>query len=598
MLKSINIQSIINLLTKWLLLVFILYSDLSNSQNDTSPTTTSPSIAAHTGKIERSYLQASKILWISDTTGTYVQGSEKLLEKGLGQALLSQEKFCLLKSDKDNTASILLDFGKELHGGLQIVTGQYPNAQPINVRIRFGESVSEAMAELGNTSNTNATNDHAIRDWKLQLPWLGKIEIGNTGFRFVRIDLLDKDVELYLKEVNAISVKRDIPYLGSFKCNDERLNQIWETGAYTVHLNMQDYLWDGIKRDRLVWVGDMHPEINTINAVFGNQQVVPKSLDFARDNTPATEWMNGISSYSLWWIINHYDWYMAQGDLEYLKKQEIYLSKLTNHLIKYIDEEKGEVLTGTRFLDWPSLGNDKAIHVGLNALFSIAMDKASKIGGFLDNKELEVKAREAQKKLDSHRPQPVDSKQANALIILSKSGSKDQLSKIIKGGTEGISVFYGYYVLEALAENGEIDLALSIINDFWGGMLDLGATTFWEEFELDDIKLRNRIDELPKSNLINYHGETGKHCYIGYRRSLCNGWASGPTPWLSKHGLGIKIIEPGSRKIQIKPNLGTLKWVEGSYPTPLGLIKVRHEKKPSGVIVSNIDAPKGIEIIK
>lgn len=25
----------------------------------------------------------------------------------------------------------------------------------------------------------------------------------------------------------------------------------WLTGAYTVHLNMQDYLWDGIKRDRL-----------------------------------------------------------------------------------------------------------------------------------------------------------------------------------------------------------------------------------------------------------------------------------------------------------------------------------------------------------
>jgi alpha-L-rhamnosidase len=40
-------------------------------------------------------------------------------------------------------------------------------------------------------------------------------------------------------------------------------------GADTVHLCMQDYLWDGIKRDRLVWIGDMHPEVSTINAVFG-----------------------------------------------------------------------------------------------------------------------------------------------------------------------------------------------------------------------------------------------------------------------------------------------------------------------------------------
>ena len=55
--------------------------------------------------------------------------------------------------------------------------------------------------------------------------------------------------------------------------NDERLNRIWQTGAYTVHLNMQDYLWDGIKRDRLVWIGDMGPETMTVLSVFGNQDI-------------------------------------------------------------------------------------------------------------------------------------------------------------------------------------------------------------------------------------------------------------------------------------------------------------------------------------
>ena len=52
--------------------------------------------------------------------------------------------------------------------------------------------------------------------------------------------------------------------------------------SYTVHLNMQEYLWDGIKRDRLVWVGDMHPEVMTIHTVFGENEVVRKSLDFAK----------------------------------------------------------------------------------------------------------------------------------------------------------------------------------------------------------------------------------------------------------------------------------------------------------------------------
>ena len=93
------------------------------------------------------------------------------------------------------------------------------------------------------------------------------------------------------------------------------------TGAYTVHLNMQDYLWDGIKRDRLVWVGDMHPETSTIATVFGSNEVVPKSLDLSRDITPIPNWMNGISTYSMWWIIIHRDWYMHNGDLAYLQQQ-------------------------------------------------------------------------------------------------------------------------------------------------------------------------------------------------------------------------------------------------------------------------------------
>ena len=95
----------------------------------------------------------------------------------------------------------------------------------------------------------------------------------------------------------------------------ERLNNIWQVGAYTVHLNMQKYLWDGIKRDRLVWVGDLHPEVMTVNTVFGYNEVVPKSLDLIRDITPLPGWMNGMCSYSIWWLLIQRDWYYYQGDL-------------------------------------------------------------------------------------------------------------------------------------------------------------------------------------------------------------------------------------------------------------------------------------------
>ena len=164
------------------------------------------------------------------------------------------------------------------------------NTKPVgNVRIRLGESVSETMSDIG---KDGATNDHAMRDFIVELPWLGSLEAGNSGFRFVRIDLVSPETKVEIKEISAIFTFRDIPYKGSFTCDDDRLNKIWLTGAYTVHLTMQDYLWDGIKRDRLVWIGDMHPEVMTINSVFGFTDVVPKSLDLARDLAPLPRWID------------------------------------------------------------------------------------------------------------------------------------------------------------------------------------------------------------------------------------------------------------------------------------------------------------------
>ena len=83
---------------------------------------------------------------------------------------------------------------------------------------------------------------------------------------------------------------------------------------------------------------------------------------------------------------------------------------------------------------------------------------------------------------------------------------------------------------------------------------------------------------------------------MGFRHSLCHGWASGPTAWLSQTVLGIKPMEPGFKRVRIAPQLGNLKWAEGSYPTPLGPIHVRHERQPDGTVKSKIDAPSGMAV--
>jgi hypothetical protein len=312
---------------------------------------TAQSVKYSQNKFTRDYLAATRIIWQSDTTGKYIVNSEKLLEAGNGQADLVGANLCEIKGGGKVNSAILLDFGKEIHGGIQVVAGMHPENRPIRVKITLGESVSEAMSEV---DRSTATNDHAIREFEILVPWLGVIEIGNSGFRFAKIELLDQKRVLKLKEVRAIAVQRDIPWLGSFKSSDERLNQIWQTGAYTVYLNMQEFLWDGIKRDRLVWVGDMHPEVMTILSVFGYNEVVPKSLDMIRDITKLPAYMNGISSYSMWWVLIHYQWYLNNGDLAYLQENQEYIYSLLNLLEKKIDTDGKENLDGNRFLDWPT----------------------------------------------------------------------------------------------------------------------------------------------------------------------------------------------------------------------------------------------------
>ena len=543
------------------------------------------------------YIPPTRIVWQETTGNSSIEGMDKLLSTGNGQAELVGGKECVIRKRPDGKVSFLLDFGRELQGGIQIVTGQ-SSRKEVKVRIRFGESVSEAMCDI--TPENGATNDHAIRDFRFTLPWLGVAEIGNSGFRFVRIDVEESDVDLLLKEVRATFGYRDIPYLGSFRSNDERLNNIWMTGAYTVHLNMQEYIWDGVKRDRLVWIGDLHPELMTVNTVFGYNEVIPKSLDLIRDTTPVPNWMNGISSYSIWWLLIHKDWYLYQGNLDYLMEQKDYMTTLFNHLITKIDDKGKEMLDGTRFLDWPSSPNVKGVDAGLQALMVMAMDAGHEMALAMGDKELATRCEKASKKLKKYVPDHNQSKQGAALMALAglmkaEKADKDVLSV---GGAQGFSTFYGYYMLEAMAKAGNYQGAMEIMSEYWGAMLDLGATTFWEDFHIDWAKNAARIDELVPEGKIDVHSAYGDYCYKGFRHSLCHGWASGPTAWLSRHVLGVEVLEPGCKKVRIEPHLGNLEWVEGSFPTPMGVIKIKHTKDADGKIHSDIKVPEGVEIVK
>ena len=527
---------------------------------------------------KRRYLLPARILWQSG-----IKNADALLD--------ATESTCDMRYGGDAAPAILLDFGREIHGGVQIWNTVRSPHEPIRVRVRFGESAVEAMRETD--------QDHAIHDEVLKVPWYGYQEFGNTGFRFVRIELVDKGAHLVLKSLRAVFLYRDLEYKGSFHCPDERLNTVWDTGAYTTHLCMQDMLWDGIKRDRLVWIGDMHPETMVINTVFGGVDVVPISLDYVRDITPLPKWMNGISSYSLWWLRIQKCWYLFHGDRAYLEAQREYLKGLLAQLIAQIGGDNRENMGGHRFLDWPSSDDPAAIHAGLHALLTMTLEEGAWLCEVLGEEATRQQCLDGVARLKQYTPPTSHTKQANALLALAglRDATEINTDELARDPLSGVSTFYGYYVLQARAMAGDYAGALHVIRNYWGAMLDLGATTFWEDFNLEWTKDGAPIDELVPEGKKSIHADYGNYCYKGLRHSLCHGWASGPTAWLSEHVLGFRPLEPGCRKLLVEPHLADLDYAEGTFPTPEGVVKVRHEKTTSGEVKTDISAPDGIEVV-
>ncbi|QPK81244.1 hypothetical protein G7Y41_09510 [Schaalia sp. ZJ405] len=127
--------------------------------------------------------------------------------------------------------------------------------------------------------------------------------------------------------------------------------------------------------------------------------------------------------------------------------------------------------------------------------------------------------------------------------------------------------------LRSLIERGDARDALQILRKLWGGMLEAGAQTFWEEFPVE--------------------GEPHEQMYgRPFGKSLCHGWASGPAELLPLTLLGTRPLVPGWAEFTVSPDLGDLDWAAAVIPAPAGDIAVVAEKT-----VTTVAVPRGTTLV-
>lgn len=443
-----------------------------------------------------------------------VQNAQALLKKQPLQIGLDEREVATLHRG----SHLILDYGKELCGGVRILTF---TAQNVTVRIRFGESVGECCAEVGGAQN--ATNDHAHRDFTTTLMSYSDLSFANTGYRFVRLDVIEGEV-LSIKSILGTNVMLAARTIWRYDGADREIARIYRTAKRTVDLCAGgDYVWDGIKRDRLVWVGDMHPEMLALTALYGPLKQLERSLDFVRDQTPLPNWMNHYPMYSMWWIIIQADYLERTGSDDYARRQLPYLHGLLALLNQCVDET-GTMHYPCYFVDWPTSGQPDEL-AGCRAINILA---AKKTIGFLSRfgEDTSV-AEELLRKLLLQKIVVQKAKQVLGLKYLATGLEQGDQEKLLAGGADGMSTFMSYYILKAVA-SFDRDAAVRMMKEYYGAMLSLGATSFWEDFDMDWLaQPTNTLLRLPRADERDIHGDFGKFCYKGFRHSLCHGWSAG-----------------------------------------------------------------------
>ena len=302
---------------------------------------------------------------------------------------------------------------------------------------------------------------------------------------------------------------------------------------------------------------------------------------------PVTEPVNGLPGYSAWWVVAEFEYVQRSGDFEQLRSLKSRMLELLALMAKDLDSRNVYAGAGKPFVDWSkgfssdSAESRRAVHFE----YVLAFKRAAELLELLHDD----KARDRYKSLAAAMELAAskylvdadgsfgDRWQTNAIFTLAdvrwplKVPDSSVVWPILKRASTGrkptdvITPYYGDYLLQAMAHFSGYD-ALQWMKSYWGGMLDNGATSFWEAWDPawagDDPHAKLEADDK-----------------VGYNASLSHGWSSGPASFLLEEVLGVKAASPGYASVYVAPHLDGLEWAKGSVATPLGAVKVEASAK-------------------
>ena len=422
-------------------------------------------------------------------------------------------------------------------------------------RLFVGESISEMLSEDPAYMEYDPTMIQVADGcWRSEHP---------LAFRYLRF-------KGEVSAVKVVPVGRNRPVIGSLVTDNARWAKMHEVAVRTLARCSDEFLIDGIKRDRLPWGGDLAVSLLADAYIYGDAEVVRRSLSvldaFESD-------VNGLITYSMWLIISHDFYQLYFGDSQFLKDRWWRIKWRIENLIERTDPKTGFVVKEVKnpFIDWAAPESLTAMHAIWFGALEAAARLADRVGDSRakDYRALAVKVRDSVNRLswDEARGiyranpdgKPVFGRQANvyAIIFGVADSSRAKLigDELARNDLPPVGTPYVFgWELVALARTGHQQAFFDGLERVFGGMLDQGATTFWEGYDA---------------------AAKGDGHYAFYNRkwgkSLCHAWSAWPAILFVSEVMGIRPTADGWKTWEQRPMFKDEKF-SAVIPTPQGIL--------------------------
>lgn len=474
----------------------------------------------------------------------------------------------------------LFDFRKETFAKTH-VTGL---SKKETFRIQFGESREEALDLKWSVTHFDTAADEN-----------GQKDFDAVAFRFIYVS--DKNAE-----ISAESEYLPMSEVGAYHSDNELMNRIWKTAAYTFHLNCREMFLDGIKRDRWVWAADSYQSLFVNRYLFFDKKIEQRTLIALGGKQRFERHINTIVDYTFFWFMSLKEHYQTYGDLEFIRRMKPQMDVVMNFCRARTDADgfmrgkKGDWI----FIDWADNLDREGALAGEQILYAKAMEDYADLCDVLGESDefgCRQKAEHLQtviseKFWDKEQKAFIDSyesgkhnvtRQTNILAYLFLPCSDERKEAIYEHVILNDRIlpittpYFEFYENQVHCLSGHSDFLEQSLADYYGGMLKLGATTFYEQYD-------------PKNQGVEHYAMYGRP----FEKSLCHAWSASPVYLLGRFRLGVVNTGIAYDHFEVKPNLGTAESIEGKVPVPGGYVSVKADKKKVEVLS---DIPGGTLIL-